>query len=99
MNKKIVAVLFFACALYSCGRILYIPESTNPEKQKRLLTGRQLYVDHCSSCHNLHLPREYGDEGWKKQLDEMQVKAKITNEEKNLIFNYLTFQGGNEEPK
>jgi len=90
MKAKIVLAFIFVTALISCSRTLYMPASPDAAKQEQLLAGRKLYVDHCSSCHNLHLPNEYKAEGWKKQLDEMQVKAKISDAEKQLIFEYLT---------
>ena len=92
MKKKIIGIIIFICILYSCSPTLEIPASNDAAKQQQLLSGRKLYVDHCSSCHNLHLPKEYDATGWKKQLDEMQVKAKITDEEKQLIYKYLTSQ-------
>ncbi|HKR07360.1 MAG TPA: hypothetical protein VJY62_22190 [Bacteroidia bacterium] len=93
MGRKINSGLaLIGCFIWSCSQSLYMPASTDSTKQQELLAGRKLYVDHCSNCHNLHLPKEYDAAGWKKQLDEMQVKAKITDEEKQLIFQYLTSQ-------
>ncbi|MBK9985124.1 MAG: hypothetical protein IPP15_22665 [Saprospiraceae bacterium] len=66
--------------------------SSIAEQQERLLAGRKLYVDHCSGCHNLHFPKEYTEDQWKSNLDEMQVKAKITDDQKQLILDYLTAQ-------
>lgn len=67
-----------------------MPESHDPIMQQKLLAGRKLYVDHCGSCHNLHLPKEYDEAGWQRQLDEMKVRAKITDEEKQVILIYLS---------
>ena len=93
MKKTVLILSLFICAiLYSCATQLYMPSSADATQQAHLLQGRKIYVAHCSSCHNLHLPKEYDATGWKKQLDEMQVKAKISEEEKQLVFNYLTFQ-------
>ncbi len=92
MKKAITISIIFCCLLYSCSRTLYTPACTDATKQQQLLSGRKLYVDHCSGCHNLHLPKEYDAVGWKKELNEMQPKAKITDEEKQLIFEYLTSQ-------
>jgi len=91
MKNKII-ILVFACTLFSCNPTLYIPASSDIKEQQQLLSGRKLYVDHCSSCHNLHFPKEYDTEGWKKELDKMQMKAKITEDEKQLIFEYLISQ-------
>jgi mono/diheme cytochrome c family protein len=89
---RIIATVFLCFIFFSCSQQLYVPVSTDATQQQQLSAGRKLYVDHCGSCHNLHLPKEYNAQGWKKQLDEMQLKAKISNEEKQLIFQFLTSQ-------
>lgn len=91
-SRFFLGLMLIGCLIWSCSQSLYIPASPDAAKQQQLLSGRKLYADHCSNCHNLHLPKEYDATGWKKQLDDMQVKAKITDEEKQLIFEYLTSQ-------
>ena len=54
-----------------------------------LAHGRALYVDKCSSCHNLHLPSEYSPEEWKGYVAYMVTEAKITREEERAIARYL----------
>jgi nitrate/TMAO reductase-like tetraheme cytochrome c subunit len=54
-----------------------------------LMLGRNLYVNHCSSCHNLHLPEQYTSKHWKEEMPEMQRKAKISDNEAQLITNFL----------
>ena len=93
MRKKyFIAFLLFCCAVFSCKPLLYLPSSSDPKEQNELLLGRKLYVNHCSSCHNLHLPKEYNAAQWKGNVDEMQEKAKITDGEKQLILQFLTYQ-------
>lgn len=94
MTRKRIIVwsLVVCCLVYGCSRQLYMPSSADEAKQAGLLQGRKLYVNYCSSCHNLHLPKEYNAEQWKKNVDEMQEKAKITDKEKQLILQFLTFQ-------
>jgi mono/diheme cytochrome c family protein len=92
-KRKTIRFSILICSfIYGCSRQLYIPSSTDATKQAELLQGRKLYVGHCGSCHNLHLPKEYTADQWKKNVDEMQGKAKITDNEKMLIIQYLTFQ-------
>lgn len=87
---KIGFTLLIGCIIYGCTTTLYMPASNDAVIQKQLLSGRKLYVNHCGSCHNLHLPKEYNAATWKIQLDEMQQKAKINDDEKQLIYQYLT---------
>jgi len=91
-NQKIITIISFACIIYSCSTQLYLPASTDAKKQEQLLAGRKLYVNHCSGCHNLYLPKRFTTNQWKKNVDEMQSRAKITDQEKQLIIEYLTSQ-------
>ena len=76
--------------LISCSSQLYIPiEATPTVSLGDLKTGREIYVKKCSSCHQLHLPNQYNEKVWSSNLNEMQTRAKITDEEKQLIYQYL----------
>ena len=97
MKTRIVQLVGIACLLYCCSPTLYIPASEDPVTQQRLLSGRKLYVDHCSGCHNLHLPQEFEATIWKENLDEMQANAEISNDEKQLIYEYLTSKQANRQ--
>ena|SRR5690242_12451388 len=99
--KKHKIVLALTGLLIACGCTskLYMPAAANVEKARvvspditltRMKEARHLYVVKCSNCHNLHLPEEFTDAQWKKNLDKMQPKAKITNQEKQLLYTYLT---------
>lgn len=92
MHKIKIISVFFCLILIGCSLQLYMPESPDPTVQQKLLTGRKLYIDHCGSCHNLHFPHEYDEAGWQQQLDKMEIRAKITEQEKQLILIYLTSQ-------
>ncbi len=89
---KILITLIFSSMIYGCTPTLYLPESSNAYQQEQLLKGRKLYVSHCSSCHNLHFPIEYDSSGWEIQLEKMEYRAGITDKEKQLIYDYLTFR-------
>lgn len=88
-----ISLLTLLLSLVSCSSPLYtpvkenIPATANIEELKK---GRQLYVSKCGSCHNLRLPEKFNREGWIGALEKMQPKAKITDEEKNLILDYLS---------
>ncbi len=88
--KKIL-IFFVLIAIASCATELYIPKqaSTNTSL-KDLKKGRELYVKKCSSCHQLYLPKQYDGKTWEVNLNEMQTLAKISDEEKQLIYQYIT---------
>jgi mono/diheme cytochrome c family protein len=91
MNKKIMTGLCLGLLVYACSQTLYVP-TDDMSQYEQLTAGRKLYVDHCSGCHNLHFPHEFTADQWKTQLEEMQVKAKISDDQKELIFQYLISQ-------
>lgn len=88
--KKIVVICLIGLSV-SCSPSLYKPSVADPALQADLLKGRSLYVSTCSNCHNLHLPKEFSAELWEVHINNMQVRAKISMEEKALILKYITF--------
>jgi len=89
MYKK----LFFLAPLlllFSCATELYQPITGNEKAPlEDLKTGRTLYVNKCAACHLLNLPNKYNEKEWVVNLNEMQKKAKITDDQKQLIYQYL----------
>ena len=93
--KKTYRFIFGALLvfLYACSSALYLPTQSDADRTgvstDNLLAGRTLYVNHCGSCHNLHLPEQYTRQHWEKEIPEMQQKAKISDEEVKLISNFI----------
>jgi len=90
MKNFIIA--FITLVVYGCSPSLYKPNVADAKVQESLLNGRKIYVARCSNCHNLHLPKEFSSDVWKKQLDLMQVRAGISDDEKKLILDYLLYK-------
>lgn len=87
--KKAYFLLLFPFFL-SCATQLYVPsESINNIPLADLKHGRELYVRNCASCHQLYAPEKYQPKVWAQNLEEMQPKAKISNAEKDFIYQYL----------
>ncbi len=86
-------MLAVICLLPACSPALYIPTMDDAIRTKvsadSLTLGRTLYINHCGSCHNLHLPEHYTRKQWEKELPEMQQKAKISDEDAKLIRNFV----------
>ena len=92
-NTIIKILLLLLIGVLACVPALYQPSSDLAKKSghtlEELQHGRQLYIDHCGSCHLLYLPKEYSDKDWEKILDSMKTRSKISESEKQLIWNFL----------
>ena len=84
--------------LFACAGQIPRPTSLQAEwaaqrwpgtTSERLETGRALYVLKCSGCHTLRLPSVYSEERWPAILDKMQKRAKITDDEKQQILQFV----------
>jgi hypothetical protein len=58
--------------------------------------GKDLYVSKCTACHKAYEPELHTKDDWQKILDEMGSKAKLTDNEKQLILNYLSERKNNQ---
>ena len=89
--KRIVPAVLLL--LGACSPALYIPSAADASRTgistDSLMIGRKLYVNHCGSCHNLHLPEQYTRVYWEKVLPVMKQKTKITDDEARLISNFI----------
>jgi hypothetical protein len=85
-----MVALVLACA---CSPALYIPTLVEADRTgistESLMQGRNTYVKHCGSCHNLYLPEQFTQKHWQKEFPEMQLKAKISDAEIQLISNFI----------
>lgn len=52
--------------------------------------GEELYYNKCSGCHRLHSKTEFTSEKWKSEVEEMSKKARLNEDEKRMIIEYLT---------
>lgn len=91
--NSILLIVVIWITISSCSPALYLPDNNDSEQSgislDSLKTGRILYINNCSSCHNLHLPQQYTKQNWDTILVKMKVKAKIDDNKLNLIKNYL----------
>jgi hypothetical protein len=92
IRRTIVTGIFLAGLFACCSPSLYLPTPeyvTTEATLEQLNAGREVYVRNCSSCHNLHTPKQFSANRWAEILPTMQQKAKISNEERELIRKYI----------
>lgn len=71
------------------GQIQWAGQQWADMEDGRLAEARLLYVTRCSGCHNLILPATHDLGKWKKALDEMALKAKLNDFQREEIWRYL----------
>ena len=54
-----------------------------------LAHGRELYVNHCASCHKLYRPGEHPADKWRALVGEMTERAKLPPADAETIVRYL----------
>jgi len=91
--KPILLALLFVAAV-ACTSQLYVPSEKNVNKfmeasLPELQQGHDLYMNNCGKCHKLPKPGSQSNSGWKKVLEKMAPKAKLTEDQSMLIFKYL----------
>jgi hypothetical protein len=55
-----------------------------------LIAAKMSYENNCAKCHKLYDAKDYNAEEWKPILERMQLKAKITDQEREKIYSFLT---------
>ncbi len=83
--KKIISVFFLLLLFFGCKKDIVNDSNENTN----FLEGKKLYFSKCGGCHNYYKRENYTSVEWEKIMVVMQKKAKINDEEKNNIFNYL----------
>jgi mono/diheme cytochrome c family protein len=57
-----------------------------------LAEGKSIFENSCATCHSLPNPEKYSDEKWVGIMKWMAPKAKLSDEQSALVYNYVTFK-------
>ncbi len=90
--KKITygaGILFFALLLVQCktSKIAYLTkeEAKTQFSTEQLAQGKVLWEAKCQKCHKLFPTTMYDAKNWKPILDKMVVKAKLEEQDAQLV--------------
>ena len=91
MNVKpvylLAVVLMLGCS--TTKKVVVVKPETKTVLSETALQGQTLYENNCKRCHRLYNASEFTAARWPSILDSMQKKAKITDQQKELISEYL----------
>lgn len=96
MKTKFFLIGLFVMLIYSCSPKIVPPPPppTIEAKAEKVFgslaeEGKYLYENNCAKCHKLYDSKSYSPEDWKQILVRMQKKAKISDEQRDKIYNYI----------
>lgn len=97
MKAKHISIIGIGIIAFSCSPKL-TPTTTVVEKEVKAevaltqnqIEGKLLFETNCAKCHKLYDPSTYNPEKWASILKWMQPKARITDEQRDKIYEYVT---------
>ena len=92
MKIKLIAIASFFLIISACSsnKSTIQEPTTIAVKMNKDEAGKMLYENNCAKCHDLYSPKDFNAEQWKPIMLSMQKKAKISDEEREIIYAYLT---------
>lgn len=101
--KNILKSILLLFLIISCTSKKHIVEkpietievtSTKPEITitDRIAQGESLYQNKCGNCHALPKVKDHSPENWKLIMLRMQKEARISDSERENIYNYIVMQ-------
>lgn len=88
--KKLV--LIFSGILFlgiSCTPKTVPVAKTEVETTDKLAQGKTIFDNSCGRCHDLPNPTKYSSQDWVGIMNAMAPKAKLSDEQHQLVYNYV----------
>lgn len=90
-----ISLFVFACSHKTVptaanleGRVMKTSSSTVTNEQ--YVQGKAVFEANCGRCHKYRDPTKYTTTQWTKWLDKMAPKAKLSDEQKMQVFNFVS---------
>lgn len=101
--KKYILIAIIAIGLVACTtKKAVVTETVNSNNSSEqleapvimltaeLALGKTIFEAKCGKCHDLVKPESYSKEKWKPIMLSMQEAAKLTDDERVMVYNYVT---------
>lgn len=93
----VIALGFVACKTktatpVSGDKVATSPKYTakEPLTAEMLAQGKTVFENSCVKCHALPNPAKYSDTKWVALMNAMAPKAKLSDKQAELVYNYVT---------
>ncbi|MDQ1160285.1 cytochrome c5 [Chryseobacterium sp. SORGH_AS 447] len=89
--KKLMLGMIAASAtmMISCGPKSVAVTGPKYTSSEQLAQGKSIFENSCNRCHKLPDPAKHDDQGWINTLSRMAPKAKLTDEQHQMVYDYL----------
>ena len=80
-----ISFCFLVLTAVFAGSLVSAAELTPDQRAK----AEKLHKTKCSKCHKLYEPADYDDVSWDRWMEKMRKKARLKDEQYDLITRYL----------
>lgn len=89
MKKLVLGFILVSAFLISCGPKSTAVNGPRYSSSAQLAQGKTVFENSCNRCHKLPNPEKHDDQGWIKTLGRMAPKAKLNDEQHQMVYDYL----------
>ncbi|WP_370896536.1 cytochrome C [Chryseobacterium gossypii] len=89
MKKVILSIFSGFALLVSCGPKSVAVTGPKYTSSEQLAQGKTIFESSCNKCNKLPDPAKHDEQGWIKTLSRMAPKARLTDEQHQMVYDYL----------
>ncbi|AYZ37997.1 cytochrome C [Chryseobacterium indologenes] len=89
MKKTILIGIAVSAFLLSCGPTSTAVTGPKYTSSEKLAQGKTIFENSCAKCHQLPEPTKHDNQGWIKTLSRMAPKAKLNDDQHQMVYDYL----------
>ncbi|WP_294271229.1 cytochrome C [uncultured Chryseobacterium sp.] len=89
MKNSALILMAAAAFLTSCGPKSTAVTGPKYSSTEKIAEGKTIFENSCNRCHKLPDPAKHDDQGWIKTLSRMAPKAKLSDEQHQMVYDYL----------
>ncbi|WP_326981398.1 cytochrome C [Chryseobacterium sp. MYb264] len=89
MKNLILGMIIVSAFMTSCGPKSMAVTGPKYTSSEQIVQGKTIFENSCNKCHKLPDPAKHDDQGWIKTLARMAPKAKLTDDQHQMVYDYL----------